>query len=118
MPLSPREQRILAEIAGRLSEQDPVLTARLARSSSLSALSWRFPLSPGHIGLLVLALTGLVGLHSFGPALGDIGLGILTVALIVPWTVFVILAAARRAGVDEPAAPWAGSADESGRQFR
>jgi hypothetical protein len=87
MPLSPREQRILAGIENELDAADPGLAATLAQPRALSLLGQRYPLSASHTWLLVLALVMLVLLHPLALDLGPIAVGMLTAALIVPWLV-------------------------------
>lgn len=87
MPLSPREQRILAGIEDELGADDPALAAGLSRAEPQSLLGQYYPLSARHTWLLVLALVTLVVLHPLALELGAIAVGILTVALITPWLV-------------------------------
>lgn len=98
MSLSPREQRILAGIENELGEKDPALAATFTHARLPSSFWQRFPLSPGHTFLLILALLALVGLHSLALEMGVVGLGILTGALLVPWMVSASRARQRRSG--------------------
>jgi DUF3040 family protein len=109
MPLSPREQRILAGIENRLGESDPALTATFARSRLRSAFWQWYPLSARGTWLLVAALLALVVLSPLALQLGPVGLGLLTAVLIVPWLVSVSCAD-RRDGDDPPRTPRPGSA--------
>ena len=69
MPLSEREERILAEIERRLAEEDPRFVRRPRRSMFAGAV-WRLRAA------VLLGLTGvvLVALLTFDPALGALGL--------------------------------------------
>ncbi|WP_308259505.1 DUF3040 domain-containing protein [Pseudonocardia sp. H11422] len=101
MPLSPREQRILAGIEDQLGQMDPALAATFARTRlpSSSPRRWFprwFPLPAAHTGLLVLVL--LVA-HPLALELGPAGVGLLTAAMVVPWMV---------------SAAWAGTGSRSG----
>jgi hypothetical protein len=106
MPLSPREQRILAEIEDELGAPDPALAAPSRRSP---VLAW-LPLSAIHAGVLVLALLTLVVLHSLGIEPGAVGTAILTIGLIAPWVVVTARASQRRPS-DVPGAPRPGATD-------
>jgi Protein of unknown function (DUF3040) len=90
MPLSPREQQILAGIEQSLGEKDPALAntfakARLPSSPAHQGVMRWFPLSLVHTGMLVLILTVLVAAHPVAVELGRPWLGLLTALLIVPW---------------------------------
>lgn len=111
MPLSPREQRILAAIENELSEKDPTLVATFTETRSPSPVLQRFPLSSGHTYLLILALLALVILHTLVPQLGLAGSAILTGVLIVPWIVSASRAAERRYD-NVPRTPQTGPADQ------
>jgi hypothetical protein len=99
MPLSRREQQILAGIENELGEDDPALAATLTQARPPASFWQRFPLSRGRTGLLILALLTLVVLHSLALELGAVGLGILTAALIVPWMVSTSRAGGGRRGL-------------------
>lgn len=96
MPLSPREQRLLAGIEKELSDNDPALVATLTNTRLPSSVLQRFPLPAGQMYLLILALLALVIVHSLVPELGAAGSAILTGALIAPWMVSASRAARRR----------------------
>jgi len=98
MPLSPREQRILAAIENDLSAEDPTLVATFTKTRSPSPVLQRLPLSARHTCLLILALLALVILHTLVPQLGMAGSAILTGMLIVPWIVSAARAAKWRYG--------------------
>jgi hypothetical protein len=111
MPLSPREQRILAGIENELGAADPALTAAFARAALRSSFWQRYPLSARHTCLLIVALLTLIVLNPLALQLGAAGVGILTVLLIVPWLVNASRAALRDGdGDDVPPAPQPGSA--------
>ena len=76
MPLSEREERILAEIERRLAEEDPRFVRRPRRSMFAGAV-WRLRAA------VLLGLTGvvLVALLTFDPALGALGLALLLLAI-------------------------------------
>lgn len=105
MSLSPREQRILAGIETELGENDPALAATFTQAQLPSSFEQRFPLSPRHTCLLVLALLTLIILHPLALQLGAVGLGILTGALIVPWLVSATRGAELRDGINGLRAP-------------
>jgi hypothetical protein len=109
MPLSPREQRILAGMENELGEADPALTAAFARARLRSSF-WRYPLSARHTCLLIVALLAQIVLSPLALQLGPAGVGILTALLIVPWLVSASQAG-RRDGDDAPRTPQPGSAD-------
>jgi hypothetical protein len=109
MPLSPREQRILAGIENDLGEADPALTAAFARARLRSAFWRRYPLSACHTCLLIVALLALIVLNPLALQLGPAGVGILTAVLIVPWLVSASRAG-RRDSDDAPPTPRPGSA--------
>lgn len=109
MPLSPREQRILAGIENRLGESDPALTAAFARARLRSAFWQWYPLSARHTWLLIVALLTLIALSPLALHLGPAGVGVLTALLIVPWLVSAARVG-RRDGDDAPRAPQSGSA--------
>jgi hypothetical protein len=109
MPLSPREQRILAGIEIELGEADPALTAAFARARLRSSFWQWYPLSARHTCLLIVALLAQIVLSPLALQLGPAGVGILTVLLVVPWLVSASRAV-RRDGDDAPRAPRPGSA--------
>jgi hypothetical protein len=109
MPLSPREQRLLAGIENNLGESDPALTATLTRARLRSSFWQRYPLSARHTCLLLVALLAQIVLSPLALQLGPAGLGMLTALLIVPWLVSASRAG-RRNGDDAPTAPRPGSA--------
>jgi Flp pilus assembly protein TadB len=111
MPLSSREQEILAAIENELSEKDPTLVATFTETRSPSPVLQRVPLSARHTYLLILALLALVILHTFVPQLTLAGSAILTGMLIVPWIVSASRAAERRFG-NVPGTPQTGPADQ------
>ena len=96
MPLSPREQRILAAIENELSEKDPALVATLTNTRLPSSVLQLFPLPARQVCLLILALLGLVIVHSLVPGLSLAGSTILTGALIAAWMVSASRAARRQ----------------------
>ena len=98
MPLSSREQEMLAAIENEFSENDPTLVAAFTETRSPSPVLQRFPLSARHTYLLILALLALVILHALVPQLSLAGSAILTGMLIVPWIVSASWAAERRFG--------------------
>jgi DUF3040 family protein len=95
MPLSHREQRILATIEDHVGRNDPELAATFAEN--LRSPLWRrwYPLTALDTGLLVLVLTVLVIAHPLALPLGPAGVGLLTVALVLPWLVRAIRARPR-----------------------
>jgi len=100
MSLSPREQRILADIEDQMGKQEPTLAATFARTGLPSSRRWFpswFPLSVVHTGLLVLVLLVLVVAYPLALELGTAGVGLLTAAMVVPWMV-----RAARTGTDTP----------------
>ena len=109
MPLSPREQRILAGIANELGEADPGFTAEFTRARLRSSLWQRYPLSARHTCLLIVALLAQIVFNPLALQLGAAGVGILTALLIVPWLVSASRAR-RRDGDDAPRTPRPGSA--------
>ncbi len=96
MPLSPREQRLLAAIEHELGDKDPALAAMLTNTRLPSSIAQRFPLPAHQVYLLVLALLALVIVHWLMPGLSPAGSVILTGALITPWMVSASRAARRR----------------------
>jgi Protein of unknown function (DUF3040) len=110
MPLSPREQQILAGIARDLGEKDPVFARTFARTRRPSSAASRqvrrwFPLSLVDTGLLVLILIVLVAAHTVG--LGLPWVSLLTAMLIVPW-----LLRAARTGTPTPIGGGTAPADD------
>ncbi|TKG57619.1 DUF3040 domain-containing protein [Prauserella endophytica] len=93
MELSRREKEILAQIEGEFTPKEAGMAAALnaesvRRQSSPAARTWLRLL-----GLLALGLAMIpIGIRLFG--LGPIGVGVLTLCVIAPWT---LLAAARLA---------------------
>lgn len=93
MPLSDREQRLLAGLEDQLNRQYPDLADR-----------FRGPVAPPHprpmsdagLGTLVVVLVTLVLAHPLAAAWGAGGVGLLTAALIVPWLVVTARTRARR----------------------
>lgn len=84
--LSSREEAILARIESALVDDDPALT-RLAAATP-SVLPVTSPVGPREIGLLAVVLLILVGAAVLAPpALHLVALPVLTVLLVVPWTV-------------------------------
>ena len=69
MPLSPREQRILAAIEKELGDKDPALVAALTNTRLPSSVPQQFPLPAPQVYLLILALLALVIVHSLVPGL-------------------------------------------------
>lgn len=98
MPLSPREQRILAAIENELGDKDPALVATLTNTRLPSSPLQRFPLPARQVYLLILALLALVIVHWVVPGLGPAGSVILTGALIAPWMVSASRAVRKRCG--------------------
>ncbi len=111
MPLSSREQEILAAIENELSENDPILVATFTETRSPSPVLQRFPQLARHTYLLILALLALVILHALVPQLSLAGSAILTGMLIVPWIVSASRAAERRFG-NVPRTPQTGPTDQ------
>jgi hypothetical protein len=109
MPLSPREQRILAGIENELGEADPALTGAFARARLQSSFWPWYPLSARYTCLLIVALLAQIVLNPLALQLGAAGVGILAVLLIVPWLVSASRTA-RRDGDDAPPAPRPGAA--------
>ncbi len=104
MPISPREQRILAAIEKELCDQDPGLVATFTNTRLPSSVPQQFPLPAPQVYLLILALLALVIVHILMPGLSPAGSAILTGALITPWMVNASRAARRRC-CDVPAPP-------------
>lgn len=99
MPLSQREQQILAEI----ERADPELPAALSTADKEArSEQWRYPLSIVDTLLLVLLPVVLVLAYPLGAALGTAGVGLLTAGLVLPW-----LVRATRPRPDRGGAPWA-----------
>ncbi len=88
MKLSPQEQRILAGIEAQLGRNDPALTSTFTTNRLPSPRRW-FPLTGVHTALLVVVLILLIVAHPVALAIGTGGVGLLTVALVVPWLVVV-----------------------------
>lgn len=84
MPLSPREERILAAIEDGLGAQDPRLATALARVRRPRRA--QAPLGPAQIAALVAVLAVLVVVHAADLQPGVWGTAVLTLALLVPWT--------------------------------
>ncbi len=107
MPLSPREKQILAEIEHELQAQDPALSATFA---SAPPHPLRVPFWAGQLCVLTLVLGVLVF------PLEIVGVGVLTVALILPWLAHTALTAAKRADDRPPRTPRPGLTDHDDRQ--
>lgn len=114
MPLSPREQRILAGIERDLGQEDPALATTFATTRTPSSAVRRevrrwFPLSLVDTGLLVLILVVLVAAYPAGVELGLPWVGLLTAVLVVPWLLRTARSGPsapvvrRRRAVDDPA---------------
>lgn len=95
MPLSPREQRILAEIEDQLGRKDPELSDLFRRPPP--AVPRGSPLSAAGLGCLVVVLLILVLVHPLVAAWGAGGVGLLTAALVVPWMIVTARAGASSA---------------------
>jgi len=96
MPLSPREQRILAAIEDELRDKDPALVATFDRARPPSTLLQGFPLPVRHV-----CPAGPRAHRADSPALArpraEPGrIAILTVGLIAPWMVIAARAVQRR----------------------
>lgn len=94
MPLSPREREILAGIEHQLGANDPALATTFQQTQLPGAPWTRFPVSIGHIAVLAVLLVVLAA-HPLVVELGPLGVGALTVGLIVPWVAAAIRAAIR-----------------------
>jgi Flp pilus assembly protein TadB len=86
MPLTPREQRIIAEIQRDLIEKDPDLAGALSnphlmRDPGLKSAALR------HTILLVTGLAVLALLSPVAVQLGAPAVAVLTAAVVVPWMV-------------------------------
>jgi hypothetical protein len=84
MPLTPYELRALADIERELGTEDPVLAAALRRGRPPSPVRRDVPFWAGQLWVLTLLLAALV-LHPLLFELGVFGIGMLTVALVLPW---------------------------------
>ena len=86
MPLSAHEQRILAVIEEELSEKDPGLADLFTHCPPPGARR-RYPVSAAGLGLLVVVLLVLVLVHPLAAPWGAVGVGLVTLVLVVPWIV-------------------------------
>lgn len=95
MPLSPREERILAAIEDGLGAQDPRLAAALARPRGARVRRLRAPLGLAQTAALLAVLAVLVVVHAADLLPGLWGTASVTLALLVPWTVWATRCAGR-----------------------
>ena len=95
MPLSPREERILAAIEDGLGTQDPRLAAALARPHHARFRRLRPPLGAAQAAALVAVLAVLVLVHAADLIPGLWGTASITLALLVPWTAWATRCAGR-----------------------
>ena len=86
MPLSPHEQRALAVIEKELDHDDPALAAALRRGRPPSPILRELPFWAGQLWVLVLLLSALA-IHPLLFRFGVFGIGLLTVAMVLPWLV-------------------------------
>lgn len=95
MPLSAREQRVLAQIEDQLNQKDPEFSD-LFRHQPLPRIVGRWHVfSLAYLGLLVAVLLALVLAHPLAALWGATGVGLLTAALVMPWVVTAARAGAR-----------------------
>jgi hypothetical protein len=95
MPLSRREQRILAALEDQLNRNDPAL-ADMFTHEPAPAREIRRTLSATRLGLLAVVLLVLVLGHPLAMLWGPAGVGLLTAGLVVPWVVVAARGAPRR----------------------
>lgn len=86
MPLTPYELRALADIERELGTEDPALAAALRMGRRPSPIRREVPFWAGQLWVLVMLLAALA-LHPLLFELGVVGIGLLTVALALPWLV-------------------------------
>ena len=85
MPLSQREQRILAAIEDEADRRDPDLAATLAGRTPPAPGRGLFPLSVVDTGSLLLMQALLLAALPLVEPVGMAVTGLITVALVVPW---------------------------------
>lgn len=113
MPLTPRDQRLLAAIERDLTERDPDLAGamsnpHLARGPGLRSVALR------HTLLLVAGLAALGLMSPVAAQLGTPAVALLTAAVVVPWLVSAARLARRHH--DDPKLWTTQPGDRPGRQ--
>ena len=96
MPLTAREQRILAAIEDELGHGNPGLVAALRSGRPPSPIRQQVPFWAGQLWVLT-ALLGALAVHPLLFELGVAGVGLLTGALVLPWLVTAARSAQRPA---------------------
>ena len=88
MPLSPQEERALAALEEELHADDPAFAAALAATASARSSYLPSARTTLHVLSLLAALGALI---AAGTLVGDrpMVLAVVTVALLVPWLVWV-----------------------------
>jgi Flp pilus assembly protein TadB len=102
MPLSPREQQVLAAIEKDLSAQDPRLARTMTRTARWASGPQRFPLRRQHMATLGAALLTLILVHALVGDIHPAASAALTGGLIITWLMYAARAAARSAAVIDP----------------
>ncbi len=96
MELSPREQELLARLEDELAGDHGLAEASDAEPAGDLRRPPRLATWLGLTGLLAVGLLAVILVNVLVPDLGAIGFSVLTVAVVVPWTVFALTRLRRR----------------------